>query len=127
VHWYDNRKAALSIRFDDSHHTHLSKAIPILREYGNRVASFRRMLEQHIERRLWCRIHYHSIGKGLSSSEANLRAALDIAKKYEEDLWIAGMAEIYKYQTERSYSMGCTFPPPAVSTSMYSLSASTVV
>ncbi len=34
--WHDGRKAALSIRFDDSHPTHLSKAIPILREYGFR-------------------------------------------------------------------------------------------
>ena len=34
--WHDGRQAALSIRFDDSHPTHLSKAIPILREYGFR-------------------------------------------------------------------------------------------
>jgi hypothetical protein len=218
--WHDGRKAALSIRFDDSHPSHLSKAIPILREYGfrgtfmvnpggrepnsrrrsdfeehrakwegcarrgdqefanhsahhrgaigdedteaeigdaaraiwqlfpgkskltalnlgggtlwettrplsyyldkyhlfdasgsstgmddtygNRVANFRRLLEQHIERGLWCRIHYHYIGAGLSSSEANFRAALDIAKEREAVLWIAGMAEIHKYQTERN-------------------------
>lgn len=217
--WYDGRQAALSIRFDDSHPTHLSKAIPILREYGfrgtfmvnpgghppnsrkrsafeehrseweacarrgdqefanhtlhhrgapddesmeheigeaskaiwrlfpdkskllalnlgggtrwettrtlryyldkyhlfdastnstgmddtygNRVATFRRMLEAHIERGLWYKVHYHYIGKGLSSSEANFRAALDIAKEHEAELWIAGMANIHKYQTER--------------------------
>jgi peptidoglycan/xylan/chitin deacetylase (PgdA/CDA1 family) len=34
--WYDARQAALSLRFDDSHPTHLTKAIPILREYGFR-------------------------------------------------------------------------------------------
>jgi hypothetical protein len=34
--WYGGRRAALSIRFDDSHPTHLSKAIPILNEYGFR-------------------------------------------------------------------------------------------
>jgi hypothetical protein len=34
--WHDGRTAALSVRFDDSHPTHLSKAIPILREYGFR-------------------------------------------------------------------------------------------
>ncbi len=217
--WYDGRQAALSIRFDDSHPTHLYKAIPILREYGfrgtfmvnpgghppnsrkrsafeehrseweacarrgdqefanhtlhhrgavddksmehqigeaskaiwrlfpdrskllalnlgggtrwettrtlryyldkyhlfdastnstgmddtygNRVATFRRMLEAHIERGLWYKVHYHYIGKGLSSSEANFRAALDIAKEHEAELWIAGMADIHKYQTER--------------------------
>lgn len=70
--------------------------------YGNRVANFRRILEQHIERGLWCRIHYHYIGDGLSSSEANFRAALDIAKEHAADLWIAGMADVYKYQTERT-------------------------
>lgn len=209
--WYDGRKAALSIRFDDSHPTHLTKAIPILREYGfrgtfminpgapdfethrpeweavarpgdhelanhtahhrgavgdedmeaeigqaaraiweltpgksklmalnlgggthwettwplryyldkyhqfeisgslgmddvygQRVIAFRRMLEQHIERGLWCRVHYHSIGHGLSASEANFRAALDAAREHAASLWIAGMADIYKYQTERS-------------------------
>jgi hypothetical protein len=72
--------------------------------YGNRVATFRRMLEQHIQRGLWCRIHYHYIGAGLSSSEANFRAALDIAKEHEAALWIAGLADVYKYQTERSGS-----------------------
>lgn len=220
--WYDGRRAALSIRFDDSHSTHLSKAIPILSEYGfrgtfmvnpgghssggrrqsafethrsewiacarrgdqelanhtlhhqgalddesmeyeigeaskalwklfpdksqlmalnlgggsqwvttktlryyldkyhlfdasanstgmddtygNRVANFRRLLERHIERGLWYKIHYHSIGEGLSASESNFRAALDIAKEHESELWIAGMADIYKYQTERKES-----------------------
>ncbi|MCX7827238.1 MAG: polysaccharide deacetylase family protein [Verrucomicrobiae bacterium] len=219
--WHDGRKAALSIRFDDSHPTHLTKAIPILREYGfrgtfmvnpgpsepgsrrrsefearwaeweavaqrgdqelanhtahhrgavgdddmeaeiggaaqaiwkltpgrsklmalnlgggtfwettrtlryyldkyylfetsgslgmddtygNRVAAFRRALEQHIERGLWCRIHYHGIGDGLGSSEANFRTALDVAKEHQSRLWIAGMADIHKYQTERNAS-----------------------
>jgi hypothetical protein len=217
--WYDGRPAALSIRFDDSHPTHLSKAIPILREYGfrgtfmvnpgghipgsrrrsafedhraeweacarlgdqefanhsmhhqgaaddeameteiaeaskaiwklfpersklvalnlgggtqwettrtlryyldkyhlfdasanstgmddiygNRVATFRRLLEQHIQRGLWFKVHCHDVGPGAAASEANFRAALDIAKQHESDLWIAGMADIYKYQTER--------------------------
>lgn len=69
--------------------------------YGNRVATFRRLLEAHIERGLWCKVHYHYIGDGLSSSEANFRAALDIAKEHQDKLWIAGMADIYKFQTER--------------------------
>jgi hypothetical protein len=70
--------------------------------YGNRVENFRRILEQHLQRGLWCRIHYHYIGDGLSSTEANFRAALDIAKQHDADLWIAGMADIHKYQTERN-------------------------
>jgi hypothetical protein len=56
----------------------------------------------HLQRGLWCRVHYHGIGDGLGSSEANFRAALDIAKQHQDDLWIAGMADIYKYQTERN-------------------------
>jgi len=70
--------------------------------YGNRVANFRRMLEEHIERGLWYRIHFHYIGEGLSSSEANFRAVLDIAKEHESAIWIAGVADIHKYQTERN-------------------------
>ncbi|MFH1268799.1 MAG: polysaccharide deacetylase family protein [Planctomycetota bacterium] len=208
--WFDARRAALSIRFDDSHPTHLSKAIPILREYGykgtfminpgnpdyqehrdaweacaargdqefanhtmhhrgaageeefqrelgeaseyiwglfphkskllalsrgggttwvtkrpfrtyldkyhlfavggslgmddvygNRVAAFRTHLERHVERGLWCRAHFHYIGDGLSTSEANFRAALDVVKEHEPGLWIAGMADVHKYQEER--------------------------
>jgi len=69
--------------------------------YGNRVENFRRTLQQHLQRGLWCRIHYHYIGEGLSSTEANFRAAMDIAKQHHADLWIAGMADIHKYLTER--------------------------
>jgi peptidoglycan/xylan/chitin deacetylase (PgdA/CDA1 family) len=72
--------------------------------YGNRVAAFREHLEGHLKRGLWCRVHYHYIGDGLSSSEANFRAVLDIAKAHQSDLWIAGMADIHKYQTERNAS-----------------------
>ncbi|MFN7564059.1 MAG: polysaccharide deacetylase family protein [Prosthecobacter sp.] len=70
--------------------------------YGGRVEAFRKALETHLQRGLWCRVHYHYIGDGLSSSEAHFRAALDIAKEHQNKLWIAGMADIYKYQTERS-------------------------
>lgn len=70
--------------------------------YGGRVEAFRKALTSHLERGLWCRMHYHYIGDGLSSSEANFRAALDIAKQHQDKLWIAGMADIHKYQAERN-------------------------
>jgi peptidoglycan/xylan/chitin deacetylase (PgdA/CDA1 family) len=70
--------------------------------YGGRVQAFRKALESHLDRGLWCRVHYHYIGEGLSTSEANFRAALDIAKEHQERLWIAGMADIHEYQSERS-------------------------
>lgn len=73
--------------------------------YGHRVTAFREHLERHIERRGWCRAHFHSIGESLSSSEANFRAALDIAQEHKASLWIAGMADVYKYQTERNASL----------------------
>lgn len=69
--------------------------------YGNRVENLRRMIDQHIERGLWLRIHYHYIGDGLSTSEANFRAAMDVIKARQASLWIAGMSDIHKYQTER--------------------------
>jgi hypothetical protein len=69
--------------------------------YGNRVGTFRRLLEKHVERGLWHKVHYHAIGEGHGSSEANFRAVLDVAKEHESELWIAGMADIHKYQTER--------------------------
>jgi peptidoglycan/xylan/chitin deacetylase (PgdA/CDA1 family) len=72
--------------------------------YGGRVEAFRKALELHLQRGLWCRMHYHYIGEGLSSSEANFRAALDIARHHQNRLWIAGMADIHKYQTERNAS-----------------------
>jgi hypothetical protein len=67
--------------------------------YRDRPAAFRTSLERHIERGLWCRIHYHAVGGNLNSSEANFRAALGIAKQHAPSLWIAGMADIHKYQT----------------------------
>lgn len=69
--------------------------------YGNRASAFRQHLQRHLETGGWCRIHFHAIGPGLNTSDANFRAAMEIAKEYESDLWIAGMADIYKYQTER--------------------------
>jgi polysaccharide deacetylase len=70
--------------------------------YGNRVAAFRVQLRRNTDRAGWCRIHYHSIGDGEAASEANFRAALDTAKEHEAALWVAGMADIHKYQTERA-------------------------
>jgi hypothetical protein len=69
--------------------------------YGDRADAFRQHLTRHLESGGWCRIHYHSIGEGLASSEANFRAAMEIVSQHQSELWIAGMAEIYKYQHQR--------------------------
>jgi hypothetical protein len=92
----------LSYYLDKYHHFDASSNSTGMDDvYGDRVAIFRRLLKNHIERGLWYKVHYHSIGEGLSTSEANFRAALDIVKEHQDKLWIAGMADIYKYQTER--------------------------
>ena len=67
--------------------------------YGGRVEALRVALGRHLERGLWCRVHYHSIGEGLAASEANFRAALDLVRQQQDKLWIAGMSEIHQYQT----------------------------
>jgi hypothetical protein len=69
--------------------------------YGDRVPALRRHIERHIERGLWCRVHYHSIGPGLAASDENFRAAMEVVEEHRPQLWIAGMADIHKYQTER--------------------------
>lgn len=69
--------------------------------YGDRISAFGTHLRRHIESQGWCKVHFHYIGEGLSSSEESFRAALDIAKEHESELWIAGMASIHKYQIER--------------------------
>lgn len=211
--WFDGRQAALSLRFDDSHPTHLSTVIPVLREYGfrgtfminpgksdfrerqseweacaklgdqefanhtlhhrgatsddemaqeiggvseyiwqlfpqrskllalnlgggtvwmtckpfsyyldtyhlfpvtgslgmddvygGRLAAFRRHIERHLERGLWCRTHFHSVGPGLATSDENFRAAMALLCEYEPQVWIAGLADAYKYREERKAS-----------------------
>ncbi len=69
--------------------------------YGGRAKALETHIARHIERRGWCRVHFHSIGEEMASSEKNFRAALDVVKNYENRLWITGLADAYKYQEER--------------------------
>lgn len=69
--------------------------------YGGRVEAFRKHLDSHVERGLWARVHYHGVGEGEGASEANFRAALEIAGQYRDRIWNAGMTEIHRYQTAR--------------------------
>lgn len=69
--------------------------------YGGRVEAFQKHLETHLERGLWARVHYHGIGEGKGASEANFRAALEIAGQHRDRIWNAGMAEIHRYQVAR--------------------------
>ncbi len=69
--------------------------------YGDRIPAFRTHLERHVERGGWCRAHFHAIGDGLSTAEANFRAALAAVREREADLWVAGMADIHRYSVAR--------------------------
>lgn len=69
--------------------------------YGNRIDALERHLARHIQSKGWCRIHFHSIGQKLASSEENFIAAMKLAKTYEKQLWITGLADAYKYKMER--------------------------
>jgi len=69
--------------------------------YGGRVEALRKHLDTHLARGLWARVHYHGVGPGQGASEANFRAALEIARQHRDDFWNAGMAEIHRYQAAR--------------------------
>jgi peptidoglycan/xylan/chitin deacetylase (PgdA/CDA1 family) len=69
--------------------------------YGGRVEAFRKHLATHLERGLWARVHYHGIGEGKGASEANFRAALEVANEHRDRIWNAGMTEIHRYQAAR--------------------------
>lgn len=86
---------------DKYHMFHVSGSLGMDKAYGDRIGAFRRHLTRHIERGLWCRVHFHSIGKALSISEEDFRAAMELVKNHESDLWVAGLADVYKYQQER--------------------------
>jgi hypothetical protein len=72
--------------------------------YGNRLTAFRRHIERHLERRGWCRVHFHSVGPGLATSEQNFRAAMALVQEYRSRVWVAGLADAYKYAEERKAS-----------------------
>ncbi len=86
---------------DKYHLFYISGSLGMDDVYGDRVEAFRRHLLRHIERGLWCRVHFHSIGEGMSTSEKTFLSVMEIVKRHEHELWIAGMSDIYKYQSER--------------------------
>lgn len=82
-------------------HFEISGSLGMDDVYGGRVEAFRQHLETHIERGLWARVHYHGVGEGKGASEANFRAALEIAREHRDRIWNAGMSEIHRYQAAR--------------------------
>lgn len=69
--------------------------------YGNRCEALQQQIERHLKSGGWCRVHYHYIGKGLSTTEENFHAELGLVKRYADQLWIAGLSEAYQYRWER--------------------------
>lgn len=77
--------------------------------YGERVETFRRALDQTIERGEWFTALFHQIGESIS--DENFAAVLALTDDRRQSLWIAGMAAVYKYRTERlSAVLGCEAP-----------------
>lgn len=70
--------------------------------YGNRVQAFRAALARALERGGWLTALFHRIGPSIS--EENFRATLEIIREHEKEIWVAGMADAYKYQEERKAS-----------------------
>jgi hypothetical protein len=209
--WYDGRRAAVSLRFDDSYPSHILTAIPILREYGycgtffinpgsgeflarrgawescaaagdqefanhtmhhrgarddaevdhelgeaatyirslfrgksellcvnlgggtvwthamplrhffhkhrlvdprprlaismtnDRANAYKDLLDQAIQTGAWAVALFHQIGSPWVS-EATFRSVLETTREREQQLWIAGMAAVHKYERERDHS-----------------------
>ncbi len=72
--------------------------------YGNRPAALERLIQRGIGRGAWCKAHWHYVGPGLSTSLENFRAELSIVERYRDKLWIAGLADAYKYLWQRRAS-----------------------
>ena len=68
--------------------------------YGDRAAAFRRHLKSHVERGLWCRTHFHSIGAGLATSVEHFAEAMEVVNEFASEIWVAGLADAFKYQEE---------------------------
>jgi hypothetical protein len=72
-------------------------------EYGPRLPLFERRLAEALADGSWFPTHYHAIGEGhLSMTEENFARVLEITKDHEDQLWIAGMGDIHKYEEERN-------------------------
>lgn len=72
--------------------------------YRQRTTAFRRHLENHIERGLWCKTHFHSVGLGLATSAENFIATMEIVEEFSSKIWVTGLANAFKYQEERSFA-----------------------
>jgi len=99
THWTTTR--TLRFYLDRYHQFDVTGSLGMDDVYGGRVEAFRKHLDGHLARGLWCRIHYHGIGEGEGASEANFRAALELVKQHREELWVAGISEIFRYQAAR--------------------------
>jgi len=86
-------------------YNNISMADSYEERYGDMVEHFREGLSRAIEHGSWTGTSYHPITstpEGLSTSEENFRAVLEITKQHQDDLWIAGITDIWKYQEERA-------------------------
>lgn len=97
--WVTNRP--LRVLLDEFHLFTTGGSLGMDDGYGGRVEALRAHLERHLASGGWCRVHFHSVGEGRASSLANFQAALALIEARRPQLWVAGMADIHKYQAER--------------------------
>ncbi len=82
------------------------RAISMADAYGERVDAYRQGLDEAIATGEWFTALFHQIGESIS--EDNFRAVLELTRERQDALWIAGMAAVHKYRTERdAASLSC--------------------
>ncbi|MGD9497684.1 MAG: polysaccharide deacetylase family protein [Armatimonadota bacterium] len=75
--------------------------------YGERVEAYRQGVDEAIASGGWFTALFHQIGESIS--DENFRAVLELTRERQDSLWIAGMAAVHKYLTERNAaSLRCT-------------------
>ncbi len=71
----------------------------------------RSRLDRAIQNGEWFQTHYHCVDEGyIKIPSATLRAILQLLKDHADQVWVAGMKAIYKYQQERSGSHVLFYP-----------------
>ena len=89
--------------FMDKYHLFPAYGRPGLSMSNDRVADYRERLAQAIAEGEWFTGLYHQIDAP-HMNEKNFRATLDITKQHEHKIWVAGMADVYKYEKERTWA-----------------------
>lgn len=70
---------------------------------NDRANAYKDLLDQAIQAGVWATALFHQIGSPWVSEET-FRSVLEITREREQQLWIAGMGTVHKYEREREHS-----------------------